>query len=83
MKDSQNPKNSISKPSHGPNKQSTHPNPQKTVKQQKLGSPTTTNNHKADIKNPNKGTNGTNITYDKAQGNRGKQLNPNQKGKTI
>ncbi|MDW8297038.1 MAG: hypothetical protein RMJ97_09180 [Raineya sp.] len=36
-------------------------------------------NHQADIKNPNKGTKGTNITYDKAQGNRGKQLNPNWK----
>lgn len=36
-------------------------------------------NHKADIKNPNKGTGGTNKTYDKNQGNRGKQLNPNQK----
>lgn len=33
-------------------------------------------NHQADIKNPNKGTNGTSITYDKNQGNRGKQLNP-------
>lgn len=33
-------------------------------------------NHNADIKNPNTGTSGTNITYDKAQGNRGKQLNP-------
>ena len=34
-------------------------------------------NHKADIKNPNKGTKGTNKTYDKAQGNRGKLMNPN------
>ena len=33
-------------------------------------------------KNANKGTRGTNITYDKNQGNRGKQLNQNQrKGK--
>jgi len=38
-------------------------------------------NHAADIKNPNKGTSGTNITYDQNQGNRGKQLNPNQKSK--
>ncbi len=37
------------------------------------------NFHSADIKNANKGTNGTNITYDKKQENRGKQLNPNQK----
>lgn len=36
------------------------------------------NNHEADIKNPNKGTPGTNETHDKNQGDRGKQLNPNQ-----
>ena len=36
-------------------------------------------NHSADINNANRGTKGTNITYDKNQGNRGKQLNPNQK----
>jgi len=34
--------------------------------------------HQADIKNPNNGTPGTNTTYDKNQGNKGKQLNPNQ-----
>lgn len=28
--------------------------------------------------NPNKGTSGTNKQYDQAQGNKGKQLNPNQ-----
>jgi hypothetical protein len=33
--------------------------------------------HNADIKNANKGTPGTNVTYDKNQGNRGDQLNPN------
>ena len=33
-------------------------------------------NPQADIKNANKGTSGTNKTYDKNQGNRGKQLNP-------
>jgi hypothetical protein len=38
-------------------------------------------NHNADIKNPNKTTDGTNTTYDKNQGNRGKQLNPNNKSK--
>ena len=39
-------------------------------------------NHQANIKNPNKGTSGTNTTYDKNQGNRGKQLNPEiKKGK--
>lgn len=31
-------------------------------------------NHQADIKNGNWGTPGTNVTWDKAQGNRGKQL---------
>lgn len=38
-------------------------------------------NHQADIKNPNKGSSGTNKTFDKNQGNRGKQLNLNKKGK--
>ena len=33
------------------------------------------------MQNPNKGTAGTNIQYDQNQGNRGKQLNPNKKGK--
>lgn len=41
-------------------------------------SKTKTPNHEADIKNPNKGTDGVNPTYSKNQGNRGKQLNPNQ-----
>ena len=35
----------------------------------------------SNIQNPNKGTAGTNTQYDQNQGNRGKQLNPNQKGK--
>lgn len=39
-------------------------------------------NHNEDIINPNKGTKSTNATYDKNQGNRGKQLNPNQKKKS-
>lgn len=38
-------------------------------------------NHNADQSNANRGTKGTNRTYDQNQGNRGKQLNPNQKGK--
>ena len=33
-------------------------------------------NHQADIKNANRGTPGTNTTYDQNQGNRGKQINP-------
>ncbi len=39
-------------------------------------------NHNADIKNPNKGTSGPNISWSKRNGNRGKQMNPNQGGKT-
>ncbi|HRN41955.1 MAG TPA: hypothetical protein PK649_07775 [Vicingus sp.] len=34
----------------------------------------------ANMQNVNKGSKGTNKQYDKNQGNRGKQLNPNQKG---
>jgi len=36
------------------------------------------NNHASDIANANKNFDGVNITYAKAQGNKGKQLNPNQ-----
>ena len=36
-------------------------------------------NNEADIENANKGTPGTNKTYDKNQGNRGKPLDPEQK----
>lgn len=32
----------------------------------------------ANLRNANKGVDGTNRQYDQAQGNRGKQLNPNQ-----
>lgn len=35
----------------------------------------------ANMQNANKGSKGNNKQYDKNQGNRGKQLNPNQKGK--
>lgn len=35
----------------------------------------------ANMQNPNKGTSGTNRQYDQNQGNRGKQLNPNQQNK--
>lgn len=34
-------------------------------------------NHEADIKNPNKGTDGINLTYQKALDNRANYLNPN------
>ena len=36
-------------------------------------------NPQADVKNANEGTSGPNKIYDKNQGNRGKQMNPNQK----
>ena len=39
------------------------------------------NDHRSNIQNSNKGNKGTNKTYDQNQGNRGKQLNPNQKKK--
>jgi len=39
-------------------------------------------NHQADIQNPNKGTPGNNKAYDKNQGNRGQQLNPNQQNRS-
>lgn len=35
-------------------------------------------NNEANMQNPNKGTDGTNKTYDQTQGNKGKQLNPQQ-----
>lgn len=36
-------------------------------------------NHKANQKNANHGTTGTNSAYDHVQGNRGAQLNPNRR----
>jgi hypothetical protein len=36
------------------------------------------NNHKSNQGNSNKGTSGTNPAHAKVQGNRGKQINPNQ-----
>jgi len=38
-------------------------------------------NHEADMVNKNPGTKGNNITYDKNQGNRGAQLDPNRNKK--
>ena len=38
-------------------------------------------NHNADIRNPNKGSDGTNKTYDQNQGNKGWQLNPQNPSK--
>ncbi|WP_170308347.1 hypothetical protein [Parashewanella tropica] len=35
----------------------------------------------SNMKNGNKGSSGTNRQYDQVHGNRGKQQNPNQKGK--
>jgi hypothetical protein len=40
------------------------------------------NNPKADANNPNTGTKGTNIIWDKKQGKRGADLNPNKKDKS-
>ena len=37
-------------------------------------------NNRANQQNPNKGSSGTNRQHDQARGNRGKQMNPNQKG---
>ncbi|MHB0842055.1 hypothetical protein ACYCGP_04295 [Stutzerimonas nitrititolerans] len=37
----------------------------------------------ANQQNPNNGTLGTNRQHDQAQGNRGKQLNPNRKAATT
>ena len=37
-----------------------------------------TSNNEADMQNPNKGSYGTNETYDQNQGNKGKQLNPQE-----
>lgn len=42
---------------------------------------TTPQDNASNMKNSNKGSSGTNKQYDQAQGNRGKQMNPNQKGK--
>ncbi len=47
------------------------PSPNKTQEQQ--------NNHRADSRNKNRGTSGTNPTNAKVHGNRGKQLQPKQK----
>ncbi len=38
----------------------------------------TPKDNQANMQNPNKGSAGTNLQHDKNQGNRGKQLNPNQ-----
>ena len=39
------------------------------------------NNNSSNQQNANKGTNGTNKAYDKAQGNRGWQMNPQNPAK--
>lgn len=39
------------------------------------------NDNSSNQQNPNKGSSGTNPQYDKGQGNRGEQMNPNRKGK--
>ena len=37
---------------------------------------------RANMQNPNKGSDGKNKQYDKAQGNRGEQMNPNRKNES-
>ena len=44
-----------------------------------MGKKITPENNCANMQNPNKGSDGTNKQFDKAQGNRGKQMNPNRK----
>jgi hypothetical protein len=44
-----------------------------------MSNKTSPQNNSANQQNGNKGSSGTNTAYDKAQGNRGTQLNPNQK----
>ncbi|WNJ97744.1 hypothetical protein RND59_16590 [Vibrio ruber] len=48
---------------------------------QKMAKKITPADNAANMSNPNKGTRGTNRQYDQNQGNRGKQMNPNQQGK--
>lgn len=50
---------------------SKHPGPNSQQRQQQ--------NHKSDAMNNNRGTSGTNPANAQAHGNRGKQLNPNQR----
>jgi hypothetical protein len=45
------------------------------------GGKTSPKNNSANQQNANKGTSGTNKAYSQAQGNRGKQMNPNRKSK--
>lgn len=47
-------------------------------KAKKSSKPIKPKDNSANMPNPNKGTPGTNRQYDQVQGNRGKQLNPNQ-----
>lgn len=48
----------------------------------KLNTDQKANNNKSNQLNANKRSSGTNLQYDKKQGNRGKQMNPNQIKKT-
>lgn len=41
----------------------------------------TPDQNSANQQNANQGTSGTNLQYDKAQGNKGQQMNPNQGSK--
>lgn len=46
-----------------------------------MNKPMSPKDNAANIQNANKGTKGVNKQYSQNQGNKGKQLNPNQKGK--
>jgi hypothetical protein len=49
------------------------------IKGNKMSNNKSTANNQSNQKNSNKGTSGQNKQHSQAQGNRGKQLNPNQK----
>lgn len=46
-----------------------------------MSNKTKPSDNSANQQNPNKGSSGTNKEYDKAEGNRGGQMNPNRKEK--
>lgn len=48
------------------------------IKRNKMSKKVTPQQNQSNTQNPNKGIKGTNKQYDQNQGNRGKQLNPNQ-----
>jgi hypothetical protein len=60
-----------------------HPEPLKqTLKQYKMSKKITPQQNQANMQNANKGTSGQNQQHAQTQGNRGKQLDPQQGGKS-